>query len=357
MSTQTYTILADNNGLNFSSGATAGSSSGSPRMTITSAGNVGIGTSTVNASSGYTMLRINGGSGSEFALAQGGTDYGYMYANSGIFAIATQAAIPLTFQTNATERMRITSGGNVGIGTSSPTNLLHLYKASGAISMTLQTNNLYGYFFNDGTNIGLASDVGTTGLKFIVSRTAPDNAMTITSGGNVLIGGTTGASVRLGAFAATSNGSSYGLVIWNSGGADMLSVRGDGLLFSRGAYDFTTAGGANVNVDADGLVRRSTSSLKYKNNVQNYTKGLADVMQMRPVTYNSNNEDETQTYAGLIAEEIHEIGLTEFVQYADDGTPDALSYSNMVSLLVKAIQEQTQIIKDLEARIVSLESK
>jgi hypothetical protein len=80
-------------------------------------------------------------------------------------------------------------------------------------------------------------------------------------------------------------------------------------------------------------------------------------MQMRPVTYNSNNEDETQTYAGLIAEEIHEIGLTEFVQYADDGTPDALSYSNMVSLLVKAIQEQTQIIKDLEARIVSLESK
>ena len=81
------------------------------RITLTSAGNVGIGTSTVNASSGYTMLRINGGSGSEFSLAQGGTDYAYMYANSSLFAIATQAAIPMVFQTNAIERMRITSGG------------------------------------------------------------------------------------------------------------------------------------------------------------------------------------------------------------------------------------------------------
>ena len=45
MNTQTYAMLADSNGLNFLSGATAGSSTGSPKMTITSAGNVGIGTS------------------------------------------------------------------------------------------------------------------------------------------------------------------------------------------------------------------------------------------------------------------------------------------------------------------------
>jgi hypothetical protein len=41
----------------------------------------------------------------------------------------------------------------------------------------------------------------------------------------------------------------------------------------------------------------------------------------------------------LIAEEVHAAGLTEFVQYAPDGTPDALGYGNMVSVLVKAIQE------------------
>jgi hypothetical protein len=46
MNTQTYAMLADSNGLNFLSGATAGSSTGSPRMTITSGGNVCIGTTT-----------------------------------------------------------------------------------------------------------------------------------------------------------------------------------------------------------------------------------------------------------------------------------------------------------------------
>ena len=33
------------------------------------------------------------------------------------------------------------------------------------------------------------------------------------------------------------------------------------------------------------------------------------------------------------------LGLNEFVQYAEDGTPDALAYANMVALLTKAIQE------------------
>jgi len=44
MSTQTYTILADNSGLNFMSGATPGSSSGAVKMTLTSGGNLGINT-------------------------------------------------------------------------------------------------------------------------------------------------------------------------------------------------------------------------------------------------------------------------------------------------------------------------
>jgi hypothetical protein len=36
------------------------------------------------------------------------------------------------------------------------------------------------------------------------------------------------------------------------------------------------------------------------------------------------------------------------VQYADNGTPDALSYSNMVALLVKAIQELKQELDELK---------
>jgi len=47
MNTQTYTMLADSNGLNFMSDATPGSSSGAVKMTMNSAGSVGIGTSTI----------------------------------------------------------------------------------------------------------------------------------------------------------------------------------------------------------------------------------------------------------------------------------------------------------------------
>jgi hypothetical protein len=89
------------------------------RMRITSAGNVGIGTATPTSSTNYTSLAINGTTGSELYLRGGGVDYGYMYANSGLVVLATQTAIPLTFQTNATERMRITSGGQIGMNTTS----------------------------------------------------------------------------------------------------------------------------------------------------------------------------------------------------------------------------------------------
>jgi hypothetical protein len=57
----------------------------------------------------------------------------------------------------------------------------------------------------------------------------------------------------------------------------------------------------------------------------------------------------------LIAEEVHDAGLTEFVQYNDDGEPDALAYGNMVSLCIKAIQEQQAIITALETRLSALE--
>ena len=113
-----------------------------------------------------------------------------------------------------------------------------------------------------------------------------------------------------------------------------------------------------MNVGADGYFRRSTSSLKYKTNVQDATHGLVDVLKLRSVTYQGKSKaDGDKVFGGLIAEEVHEAGLTEFVQYAEDGSPDALAYSNMVSLAFKAIQEQQAIITDLKARIETLESK
>ena len=61
-----------------------------------------------------------------------------------------------------------------------------------------------------------------------------------------------------------------------------------------------------------------------------------------------------KTYGGLIAEEVHDLGLTEFVDYNDSNEPDGLHYSNMVALLTKAIQEQQEQIEALQSEINTL---
>jgi hypothetical protein len=76
------------------------------------------------------------------------------------------------------------------------------------------------------------------------------------------------------------------------------------------------------------------------------------LLKLRAITYESKNETEAGiVFGGLIAEEVHEAGLTEFVQYAEDGTPDALAYGNMVSLCIKAIQELKAEVDALRAQV------
>ena len=116
-------------------------------------------------------------------------------------------------------------------------------------------------------------------------------------------------------------------------------------------YDETTGSAANVFVASDGKMSRSTSSARYKKNIQDAVHGLDKVLQLRPVTFNHINPDEDGiVYGGLIAEEVHDLGLTEFVEYTWDGKPDSLRYGHMVSVLVKAVQE-------LNARVVALETQ
>ena len=128
----------------------------------------------------------------------------------------------------------------------------------------------------------------------------------------------------------------------------------NGLMYIAGAYSTTTGTGANMYIQSDGAFYRSTSSRRYKNTIEDATHGLAELLKLRSVTYKGNNDGDI-ILGGLIAEEVHDAGLTEFVQYNDDDEPDALSYGNMVSLCIKAIQEQQEQIKTLEAKVKTLE--
>lgn len=134
-------------------------------------------------------------------------------------------------------------------------------------------------------------------------------------------------------------------------------VGGAGTLYSTSVRDSTTANAANMVIDGTGgYIQRSTSSARYKRNIQNATHGLAQVLQLRPVTYQGKGPlDGDKVHGGLISEEVHAVGLSEFVTYRGN-LPDGLAYGNMVSLLVKALQEEHAITQALEARVALLEA-
>lgn len=121
-------------------------------------------------------------------------------------------------------------------------------------------------------------------------------------------------------------------------------------MFAPGVYATTTAAAANVYVFSSGGLARSTSSIRYKKNVQPMTTKLEAVKQLKPVTFNEKTDDTGKVFAGLIAEDLDEQGLKEYVSYDEEGRPDAIHYGNLVALAFKAIQE-------LEAKVAALEAQ
>jgi hypothetical protein len=359
-----------------------GSPSGSYKFEVTGTGRINSANTTLvldtTSTSFDASLRLNNNSSA--------TTWGIIQAGPGAISgggmnMYTTGAYPFTFGTNGTERMRITSTGNVGIGTTNPITNLHIKGSTNSVIYAVGSSNAYraeyqveaagqftGSFIANPSASSSYGGIGTSLVGITTSSTAfviatsEVERMRITSDGRLLINQSSGATnVKVKIRVSDQSSSNYALLIDNSV-TDLLQIRNDGAMYiglaTASPYNLTTGAAANAVVASDGYLARSTSSLKYKKNVKDYDKGLNDVLQLRPVYYESINQKEDGIqYAGFIAEEVHELGLTEFVQYAEDGSPDALAYQNMVSLLVKAIQEQNQLISELSAKVSALENK
>ena len=319
-------------------------------------------------SSSGVLAVTNGGTGVTTSTGTGNVVLSASPTLTGTLTVPTvtsPAATALTIQSAGTTAMTIDTSQNVGIGTTSPG-----YK----LTVNGQTSFAANQYVRIGAAFFAAGDGSTINYLFCGSsalavRNSADSAefMRIDSSGSLQIGTTAlGGTVKLGAYSSTSTSGSYAQILRNSSATDLFVVRSDGLFITGNAasspYNLTTASAANVNVDANGGLYRSTSSLRYKTNVQDYGKGLADLLKLRPVTFSSKPRDgddtpDTKTYAGFIAEEVDAAGLSEFVQYNADNQPDALAYANMVALLTAAIQELSAKNDALEIRLAKLEGK
>jgi len=280
---------------------------GSERMRITATGNLQFKstTSTFTGASSFTnhsngILYFRGGT-SGLRLDDDSSNNTIHVSGSGNY---------IAFETlNGTERMRLDSSGNVGIGMSNPAEKLHVYSGTGNVPAKFESGDAY--------SIITFADSGTSGT--------------------------------------VGTGAQNSDLIFYSGDALRMRLSSGGVLSADGVYNTTSSDAANVRVLSNGNIVRSTSSERYKNTITDASKGLTELNNLRPVTYKGNNDGDTVFY-GLIAEEVHDAGLTEFVEYNDDNEPDALRYPHMVSLCIKAIQEQQTIIDNLKTRIETLEN-
>lgn len=182
--------------------------------------------------------------------------------------------------------------------------------------------------------------------------------MTITSTGNVGIG-TTSPTNQFEVY----NGTYYSIVGRNDWG-----------LRSTGTYALTTSAGANVYISSNGTFYRSTSSGKYKTDVEDMNTDAADVVfALRPVWFRSTSplDPEGWSYYGLIAEEVAEVDprLVSFGAREDCGCdadadhvadcltePEGVYYDRLVPHLINVVQRQQAQINELVARIEALEA-
>jgi hypothetical protein len=129
---------------NSSSGSMVFSNSGSERMRIDSSGNVGIGT----ASPGTALTVARAGEAGVRFLGNGLTSLGLFVGYNSAAYVYNDSNTPMIFGTNATERMRIDSSGNVGIGTASPAYRLDVRGGSVA---NINASGDANYFLGEGT--------------------------------------------------------------------------------------------------------------------------------------------------------------------------------------------------------------
>ncbi|GIN59248.1 hypothetical protein J8TS2_35670 [Lederbergia ruris] len=149
--------------------------------------------------------------------------------------------------------------------------------------------------------------------------------------------------------------------IYSSGGGATLRVGRDGsgaVIQSMTFYNRTYSGAPNLVVTDSGTIGRSTSALKYKEYVEEVeTKGYSDkILNLKPKSWydkaeireNGGSTVGLKRYYGLIAEDVIEVGMPEYVTFVN-GEAEGLEYDRLWTQLIpvtKGIKDDVTVLKD-----------
>lgn len=332
---------------------TTASGTSAERVRVTSAGNVGIGTSSPAAPLhvSYTTesgLRLANTSGTP-------SDWTFQTLNSGILRFYSYTA--------GAERMRIDNSGNFLVGTTSSSAVGGgVVLAQAGYSMTAgqgigfnigynggfkYVGNGYGLLINQ-TNGDTVFQRATNNVSGAGAAATLTESMRIDSSGNLLVGTTSGTGERVAVIGASGFATSSFRV--SSNGNPNINFRND---------TGTVAG--SITTGASTTAYNTSSDYRLKENIAPMAGALTTVAQLKPVTYTWKVDGATGQ--GFIAHELQEVvpecvtGEKDAVDA--DGNPQyqGIDTSFLVATLTAAIQELSAKNDALEARIAALENK
>jgi len=268
----------------------------------------------------------------------------------------------LSFKTNSAERMRITSGGNVGIGTTSPSYKL-VVSNSGADGLevipgqvTSGVVNLLAY----NRSSSAYSDMKFDGANIYFATAGAGERMRITSGGLLLVGQTSALYSSSNRNNIEVNGATSAILGVNVGGGTasyLYSDSTDTYLTNNRASGklvlYSGSGGVYLANGATSWTANSDERLKDIN--KTIDNALEKLMTLRAVNFSWKVDATKKENLGLIAQDVQKvfpqvIDKTKLPSSPNKEQEDnteylGVRYQDLVPVLIKAIQELNDKIK------------
>ena len=394
---------------------------GTEKMRIDSSGNVGIGTTSptsyYSGADNLVVYQASGEAGITIATANNTT--GAIYFADGTTSSETyqggiaysHGAEILNLVSGGSNKMTINSSGNVGIGTTSPSELLHLSSAEPVLRFTDSDDGNYHHIFSSSNDFYISADRNDSGSGNLILRNGgTSERMRIGSDGKVYFGNQdnaaasgyidkqTSGNYEFKIHASTSTGTNRAITFHNRSNTEAMRIDTSGNLLV-GTTSSSQTSGAGVKLIDDGTNGRvwvqgasqtsgegfslhangsyrfyvaysgaiaSTSTSitaisdeRLKENIVDLETGLTEVMSLKPRRFDwkENEGSNEKNVAGFIAQEVETVLPDLISDYKHEDLDDAKSVrmGDMIPTLVKAIQEQQTIIDDLKSRIETLE--